>query len=424
MPDFRIQTEPDAQIPVEQLLTMFHPNNSQTRTQAEMAAIELSLQEDGFTAEAIIVNPWNNKIVSGHGRVQASWNLGYRGALPVIYRHYESEELHRRAMLRWNRARGHQDPDLERQEVEALLAAFGKEDVQGALAYSDDDLSALLQLAEAPSTNEGADAEPQINKADELLEKWHVKTGDMFALGRHRLICGDCTDRAAVERVMGGERAKLVVTDPPYGVGYADKNKFLNAIAPGNRIQKEIVGDHGSRGDIQNLWENAFRQTFAVMDDGAVIYCFMPQGGDQMMMMMMMMAGIEPRHELIWLKNNHVLGRVDYAYKHEPILYAWKEGGHKFYGDFQTSVIECKRPQKSDLHPTMKPVELIEVLIRNSSLDGEIIYEPFCGSGTAIIACENLNRQCRAIEISPSYCAVILERWATHTGLQPELIGA
>jgi DNA modification methylase len=156
---------------------------------------------------------------------------------------------------------------------------------------------------------------------------------------------------------------------------------------------------------------------------GAVVYCFMPQGGDQMMMMMMMMgAGIEPRHELIWLKNNHVLGRVDYAYKHEPILYAWKDGGHKFYGDFQTSILEFPKPQQSNLHPTTKPVELIERLVTNSSQIDEIVFDPFLGSGTTLIACEKFGRQCRAVEIEPRYCAVTLQRFYDMTGTMPVLV--
>jgi len=248
----------------------------------------------------------------------------------------------------------------------------------------------------------------------------------MWKLGEHRVICGDCTDAGVVARVMGGEKAQLVVADPPYGVKYGDKNVFLNSIAPGNRIQKHIEGDHETKEQTQVLWRGAFEQMNLVMLPGAVIYCFMPQGGDQMMMMMMMMmmAGIEPRHELIWLKNNHVLGRVDYAYKHEPILYAWKDGGHKFYGDFQTSVIECNKPQKSDMHPTTKPVELIDRLIGNSSERGGVVIDPFLGSGTTLIACERLNRRCRGIEISPGYVAATLQRWADLTGRQPALLDA
>jgi site-specific DNA-methyltransferase (adenine-specific) len=141
-----------------------------------------------------------------------------------------------------------------------------------------------------------------------------------------------------------------------------------------------------------------------------------------MMMMMMMQASFPVRHELIWLKNNHVLGRADYQYKHEPILYAWKGVGHKYYGGFQTSIIEMDKPQSAKLHPTMKPVELFVRLIENSSLKNEIVGDWFSGSGTTLIACEQLGRRCRAVEIAPGYVAVALERWATATGQTPVLL--
>jgi len=279
---------------------------------------------------------------------------------------------------------------------------------------------------------DAADAEPQIDRAEELRQQWGVEPGQLWRLPsrtpgqEHRLICGDCTDAAVVERVMGGDLAELVVTDPPYGVSYADKNKFLNAISPANRIETPIENDHQNKEDTQAMWKAAFSRMSAVMGKGAVVYCFMPQGGDQMMMMMMMMmmgAGIEPRHELIWLKNNHVIGRVDYAYKHEPILYAWKDGGHKFYGDFQTSILEYAKPHVSDMHPTTKPVELIQRLMGNSSQSGGIVYDPFLGSGTTLIAAENLSRQCRAIEISAPYVAVALQRYVDTFGIEPEVVG-
>jgi DNA modification methylase len=278
----------------------------------------------------------------------------------------------------------------------------------------------------APAMNEGADAEPQIDKAEELRQKWDVQSGQMWQLGEHRIICGDCTDRAVVERVMGREKANMLLTDPPYGVSYADKNKWLNAVAFGNRIQTPIENDHEDIADTaKNLWLPSFSRAFECCCDTSSFYLFMPQGGDQMMMMMMMMndAGWMPRHELIWVKNNHVLGRADYNYKHEPILYGWKrKGTHKFYGDFQTSVIECNKPHNSDLHPTMKPVELIERLVPNNTQVGEIVYEPFSGSGTTLIACENLSRKCRAVEISPAYVAVAIQRWVDVTGKEPILL--
>lgn len=281
------------------------------------------------------------------------------------------------------------------------------------------DVTALDNLLESEK-QEPVDAEPQIDRADELNEKWQVKTGDLWQIGEHRLLCGDSTIKADVDRVVQGELCTLCVTDPPYGVSYADKNPFLNVIAPGNHIQTPIENDHnGAEITSEKLWYPAFINAYEVSKAGAVIYCFAPQGGDQMMMMMMIMASWnKTMHQLIWLKNNHVLGRVDYAYKHEPIIYSWKAGGHKFYGDFQTSVLEFDKPTVSDLHPTMKPVALVEKLISNSSIIDEIVYEPFAGSGTTMVACENLHRKCRAIEISPNYCAVILERM--HTAF-PEL---
>jgi DNA modification methylase len=281
-----------------------------------------------------------------------------------------------------------------------------------------DELLRDLGMMEEPPQDQGA----QVDRAAELQEKWQVQRGDVWQVGAHRVMCGDSTCVEDVDRLMSGVKADAVVTDPPYGVNYADKNKFLNAIARGNRIQTPIENDHGEKIDIQEMWKASFSQMSLVMSPGAVVYCFMPQGGDQMMMMMMMTgAGIEPRHELIWLKNNHVLGRADYAYKHEPILYAWKDGGHKFYGGFQTSILEFDKPLKSDLHPTTKPVELIERLIINSSQRGEVVYDPFLGSGTTIVACEQTGRIGYGMEIAPEYVAVTLER-LSDMGLQPELV--
>ena len=283
-------------------------------------------------------------------------------------------------------------------------------------------LGAMLSAeAEQPPDDPGA----QVDKADELRQKWGVETGQLWKLGEHRLICGDCTDRAVVDAVAFGDRMDLWLTDPPYAVSYADKNRYLNAVAKGNSIQVPIENDHLSLEDAADLWERAARIALEVCADHAPYYWFACQGGDQMMMMMMRLseAGWRVRHELIWVKNNHVLGRTDYNYKHEPILYGWKKDGkHRFFGGFQTSVLEFPKPQNSDLHPTTKPVELIERLIANSSQAGEIVLDTFLGSGTTLIACERLGRRCRAVEISPGYVGVALQRWADMTGGAPELV--
>ena len=397
-----------------------HPRNYNAHGADQITKLRTSLRKFGQVKNIVV---WRNLYVAGHGLAQAATLEGWQTLRANVIPDDWPEERVLAYLAADNELARQSDPDQA--ALAALIAEVGRYDDEliEAIGYSNAEFEKLLAEVGGAGGGAGADTEPQIDKAEELRQRWGTETGQLWRMGEHRLICGDCTDRAVVERVMGGERAALVVTDPPYGVEYADKNKFLNSISRGNGIQTQIEGDHGDKKDIQAMWKNAFCEMSSVMKPGAVVYCFMPQGGDQMMMMMMMMmmgAGIEPRHELIWLKNNHVLGRVDYAYKHEPILYAWKEGGHKFYGDFQTSVIECKKPQKSDLHPTMKPVELIEVLIKNSSRGGEVAYEPFAGSGTTLIACHNLSRRCRAVEISPAYCAVILQRFLDHTGIQPE----
>jgi DNA modification methylase len=274
--------------------------------------------------------------------------------------------------------------------------------------------------------NDGKDTEPQIERAEELLKKWKVKPGQLWELGEHRLICGDCTDSAVVARVMADECADLVLTDPPYSVNYGEKNRALNSIGRSNRIESDIEGDDLSTEETaERIWSPAFENAYNVSRNGTVIYCFAPQGGDQMMMMMMMKAKWNDRlHQLIWRKNapTFSMGRLDYQYQHEPILYSWRGTNHGFYGKSARSVIDCDRPSASKLHPTMKPVALFETLLKNSSREGSVVYEPFNGSGTTLIACENLRRKCRAIELDPKYVAVTLERFHDHTGVLPKLV--
>ena len=268
--------------------------------------------------------------------------------------------------------------------------------------------------------------DPQVNKAEELQKEWGTEVGQIWALGDHRVACGDCTDRDVVEGVMRGGMANLFLTDPPYGVSYADKNAFLNTLAKGNAVQKRIENDHQSMDDMKALWYQAAKNACDFSNDTASYYWFACQGGDQMMMMMTMMigdAGWKVRHELIWVKNNHVLGRSDYQYKHEPILYGWKrKGTHKWFGGFQTSVLEFDKPTKSNLHPTTKPVELVEFLIKNSTQVKDTVYDPFLGSGTTLIAAHQLKRRCYGIELDPGYVAVTLQRFLDLTNIQPDLI--
>jgi DNA modification methylase len=395
-----------------------YAKNARTHSAAQLAQLVASIQQFGFTNPVLI--DAQGGIVAGHGRYLAAQQLGL-ATVPCLRLAHLTEVQKRAYILADNQLAlgAGWDEDLLALELSALsLDGFDL----GLTGFDGEELDRLLNGLDVPGPVREGDTEPQTDRAEELRVKWGVETGQLWQMGHHRLLCGDSTRADDVARVMGGDLASLVVTDPPYGVSYASKNAFLNAVDNGDRIETKIENDHLDKAATQALWKSAFAGMNDAMAKGAVVYCFMPQGGDQMMMMMMMMgAGIEPRHELIWLKNNHVLGRTDYAYKHEPILYAWKAGGHRFYGDFQTSILEFARPQKADLHPTMKPVPLIERLIENSSERGAILYEPFSGSGTTIIACENLNRHCRAIEISPGYVGVTLQRFLDHTGIMPVL---
>ncbi len=262
--------------------------------------------------------------------------------------------------------------------------------------------------------------EPQINRADELQKIWGTSVGQIWSVGLHRIACGDCTDKAVVKALMQGEKADLFLTDPPYGVSYADKNAFLNTLAKGNAVQKRIENDHQSMDDMKTLWYLAAKNALDISKETASYYWFACQGGDQMMMMMMIGdAGWKVRHELIWVKNNHVLGRSDYNYKHEPILYGWrKDGTHKFYGNFQTSVLEFDKPVSSNLHPTTKPIDLISFLVKNSTQANDLIYDPFLGSGTTLVSAAHLDRVLYGCEIDPAYVAVCLQR-AKDLGISP-----
>lgn len=263
------------------------------------------------------------------------------------------------------------------------------------------------------------DEAPEVSKDPAISQ-----IGEVYQLGRHKLMCGDSTKIEDVEKLMDGQKADMVFTDPPYGVSYGDKNKFLNAISPGNRIQENIDNDTKSVLEMKKLWIDAFTNMNTVTKAGGSYYVCSPQGGELMMMMMMSLleAGWELKQSIIWVKNNHVLGRSDYHYRHEPILYGWKEGeAHKFYGGAgETTTWFIDKSHKSDLHPTMKPLALMIKAISNSSKAEDIILDPFLGSGSTLISAEQINRNCYGLESDPKYCDVIRKRYAKFIGKENE----
>ena len=263
---------------------------------------------------------------------------------------------------------------------------------------------------------------------DETVDKVETvcKKGDIWKLGNHRLMCGDSTDAASVALLMDGEKANMCFTDPPYGVSYADKNAFLNAMAKGNRIQEPIANDHETPKEMHEFWLNVFNIIGEFTSDCMAYYITAPQGGELLLLQAIQESEtLALKHMLIWNKNNHVLGRCDYNYKHEPIIYGWKKKGtHHFVGGskFKTTVWDIPKPMKSDLHPTMKPVELVSACLLDNSVEGQSVLDLFGGSGTTLIAAEQLNRKCYMMELDPHYCDVIIARWEKLTGNKAERI--
>ena len=286
----------------------------------------------------------------------------------------------------------------------------------------DDDIDISTMGFDEGEINKIFKDQENLNDPDDIPavpKKAITKKGDLWILGDHRLLCGDSTNAGDAAKLMDGKKADMFFTDPPYGVSYSKKNKFLNSISPGNRIQRDIENDGWSEDETCAFWLKSFEIIRDNLADVNSYYIFGPQiqGMMMMMMMMMMKAGLPCRHVLIWVKNNHVLGRCDYNYRHEPIFFGWTKT-HKFKraGEFLSSVWEVDKPLKNDLHPTMKPVQLIENALLNSSVAGSICFDPFGGSGSTLIACEKNNRRCLMMEIDPLYCDVIVERWQKFTG--------
>lgn len=282
------------------------------------------------------------------------------------------------------------------------------------------DLSNLINEIDLPGLDFDSILEPEtlpedIDEAPQPLEKTYSILGDVFEIdGKHRVMCGDSTKESDVSILMNGNKADMVFTDPPYGVDYGNKNEYLNKSDGGNRIETKILNDTVEENCFE-LWAAHFKQYENIVASYHSIYVASPQTRDLMMMMMMIeQGGIYISNVIIWVKNNHVLGRLDYMLKHEPIIYGWlKKGHHKFYGkgEQKFSVWEFNKPLKNDLHPTMKPVELITNAIQNSTANDGIIYDGFLGSGSTLIAAETTKRICYGMEIDQHYSDVILRRY-------------
>lgn len=394
-----------------------YERNAKLHPEEQIEQIQKSIQQFQMIDP---IGIWHDEVVEGHGRLEACKRLGYTN-VPVVRLDHLTDEQRKAYALAHNKLTMNSGFDV------SLLAAE-LDDLAGEIDMSEYGFD-LGELADEIDKDSEGDA-GSLSEADDFdsepTAEPKAKRGDIYLLGKHRLMCGDSTSAEDVSMLMDGAKADMVFTDPPYNVDYADKNKFLNGADDGNRIQDDIENDHAESDEKakNDLWVPAFKNMADNATDYCSIYVTMPQGGAHMMMMMAAAAGCwKVKHELVWVKNNHVLGRTDYFYKHEPIMFGWRKK-HKFYGkgEFDKSVWEIPKPQKSDLHPTMKPIRLIANALMNSSQAGDNVLDVFGGSGSTLVACEQLNRKCYMMELSPRYVDVIIDRWEKLTGGKAELL--
>ena len=378
-----------------------YPGNPRKNDQA-VEKVAASIKEFGFQ-QPIVVDR-DMVVVVGHTRLKAALSLGL-AEVPVHVAENLSPEQCRAYRLMDNRS--NEDAEWNMEQLAEELR--GLEAVQFPLEFTGFDERELQRITFAGPEGGGDGDEPP-----PLPTQAVARPGDLFVLGAHRLLCGDATSLRDVARLMDGRRADLVFTDPPYNVDYtgktADALKIANDTMDGRRFRAFLLA--------------AFQVMFANAREGAPIYVCHADTEGYAFRGALADAGWLFKQAIVWVKDSFVMGRQDYHWRHEPILYGWKPGAaHSWAADrTQDTVWEIPRPKRSTEHPTMKPVELISRAIVNSSKPGDMVLDPFGGSGSTLIACEDEGRVCRIAELDPRYVDVIVERWETHTGRRAELV--
>lgn len=390
--------------PVEKLIP--YARNARTHSDDQVAQIAASIAEFGWTNP--ILAGADGIVIVGHARLQAARKLGLT-EVPVIVLDGLTETKRRALVLADNRLalNAGWDEEMLRVELESIRDDGFDLDVLGS---TDDELEDLLRDPErVQEGNTDEDAVP--DAPDEAI----TKPGDVWILGEHRLLCGDATQIESVEKVLAGGLADMVFTDPPYNVNYGAtmKDKL--------RGKKRKIANDNLGADFERFLRDSLVNILAVTKGG--VYICMSSSELHTLHQAFTEAGGHWSTFVIWAKNTFTMGRSDYQRQYEPILYGWKDGTDHFWcgARDQGDVWFVKKPVSNDLHPTMKPVELVERAIRNSSKGRDTVLDPFGGSGTTLIACEKTGRQARLIELEPKYCDVIVARWQEFTGQKARL---
>lgn len=380
-----------------------YEGNAKLHPEEQIAQIKESIREFGNN-DPIAVDE-NNIIIEGHGRYIALKELGYEEAECIILRGMTEDQKNAYRLVH-NKLTMNSGFDIEILEKEL-------ENISIDMVKYDFDLEALGGLQDEEEIFE--DEVPEVDEENEPI----TKLGDLYKLGSHYLLCGDSTKKEDVERLMQGKKADMVFTDPPWNVNYGDVEK---GNAQGYKPRK-ILNDFMGTEDFKNFMFKAFECMNFASKEGCMTYVVMSAQEWGNMMLTLAQNDYHWSSTIIWNKDTLVLSRKDYHTKYEPIWYGWKEGEgrlHPLEDRSQSDVWDIARPKKSELHPTMKPIELVARAIKNSSDKGGVILDLFGGSGTTMIASEQTNRSCYMMELDPKYCDVIIKRWETLTGRKAE----
>ena len=369
-------------------------NNARTHNAEQIMKLRSSLREFGFINPVIIDRDFG--IIAGHGRILAAKEEGI-AEVPCVFADHLTEAQKKAYIIADNRMAmdAGWDEELLRVEIEALQAEAFDLSLTG---FDDKELSDLFK--------DDSDVQEDDFDVDEELEKpTFSKTGDVWTLGRHRLVCGDSTKADTFEVLMNGRKANLVVTDPPYNVNYE---------GTAGKIKNDNLADE----KFYQFLLDAFSNIEKVMADDASIYVFHADTEGLNFRKAFSDAGFYLSGCCIWKKPSLVLGRSPYQWQHEPCLYGWKKSGkHQWYSDRkQTTIWEFEKTKKNTDHPTMKPIPLLAYPIQNSSMSNTLVLDPFGGSGSTLIACEQTDRDCYTIELDEKYCDVIVKRYIEQTG--------
>lgn len=376
-----------------------YQNNARTHSKEQLLKLRSSLREFGFVNPVLIDKDYN--IIAGHGRVAAAKAEGMT-EVPCVMVEHLTEAQKKAYILADNRLAmdAGWDNELLSIEFESLKGLNFDLNLTGFEAAEIDELFSNIHDKDVADDDFDVDAA--------LTEEPISKPGDIWLLGRHRVICGDSTLSETYEKLLEGKKANLCVTDPPYNVNYT----------AGKENERVIKNDNMEDKNFYEFLLAAFKNIYQQLEDGAAIYIFHADTEGLNFRKAFKDSGFKLSGVCQWVKQSLVLGRSDYQWQHEPVLYGWKPTGkHRWYGDRkQTTVWNFDRPKKSELHPTMKPVPLVAYPIQNSSMSNCIVLEPFGGSGSTLIASEQTGRICYAIELDEKYVDVIVKRYIEFVG--------